>query len=81
MTMSETLPTLHGDEISPEEPEVPFWKFECRDCGDRSDWMRESENGSHYAWQAHHTEKKGTHKRFYEWIVTRRTANVISFGA
>lgn len=67
-------------EVDPNDRHVEFKMCECRQCGERSDWVRieRDEHGkvkAHPAlWHHEHIAEHGrAHVRFYEYTFTRNT--------
>jgi ribosomal protein S27AE len=65
--------------IDPNAHEIRFAKYECRSCGERSEWF----NADPYTfvpaadWDHRHAEKTG-HDKFYLYTHTRNTSRVVT---
>lgn len=71
------LPALRIEDgqVGPNEPVVRFDSFECRECQERSPWLRDTDDSSHYQWAFDHHQANKHHK-FYRWSAGRNTMAV-----
>lgn len=75
------LPEL-PEGVGPNESDVKFVRLECRTCGEVTpEWVRDTQDRESadriWAWDADHHDRTG-HRKYYEWTVSRSTAEIIS---
>jgi hypothetical protein len=74
---SENMPVLWLSDVGPDEMEVKFIQWTCRQCTESSDWLRATDDNleEQYEWKfGHHKQTK--HSQYYMYTAMRNTASI-----